>query len=401
MGHTRVIAIAKLSPGRLSSFFSLYAKMRMSQTSEDNCRLGWPNIHKTADPANNLPPVLEDNRKQLAATNKEIIQRISFFQAVLVTSWSVAYYNCPSITRTQFQIFRKMAEEKDVDYVADSTTYLDTYDYYRRGLLEQQSVWVRQHVIPVLMQNFQNQSNVRILSVGSGEGDIDILILDALLQQMNDNSIKNTNIEYVVVERNPEFVDRFKQRIQRQGPDYSKVNFKFCLDTLENLESELSGSMFNVIFLIHVLYYMDAGKMLQKCMEKYLKSEGAIVAVVQQEANLYSKNWKHFSIKFRDHVGHFNLLCETDLAAIAKENNWKHRIEAGKRIIDVSDVIGTGSPNAAGWKLLEFFLHSNNLEASLNKEELKEVIDFFKANAVFKDGKHIATGDETIAFIFN
>ena len=296
-----------------------------------------------------------------------------------------------------------MAEQtSNVEYVADNRTYLDTYDYYRRGLLEQQSVWIKQYLIPVLLQYVKKQSHLRILSVGSGEGDIDILILNALLSELNSNESQSIFIEYAVAERNPEFISRFKQRLQSKNSEFSNVKFTFYLDTLENLENEFSESTFDFIHFIHVLYYMDADKVLHRCMGKYLKPEGILMAVVQQKGNLYAKNWEHFSVKFREHVGHFNLLCETDLKAIAEKNNWKYRIEVGRRIVDVSDIIANNVPSPAGWKLLDFFFHSNNLQSSLNPENVKEVTDFFKANAIVSEnGSYIARGDETVAFIFN
>ena len=296
-----------------------------------------------------------------------------------------------------------MAELKSsVEYVADNTTYLDTYDYYRRGLLEQQSVWIKQQVIPTLLQHVKKQSRVRMLSVGSGEGDIDMVLLSTLLKEMANYGAENTIIEYTVAERNPEFINRFKQRLLNNDNDFSNVKFTFFLGTLENLESELFGSSYDFIHFIHVLYYMDAEKVLRKCMKDYLKAEGVLLAVVQQESNLYAKNWRRFSVKFREHVGHFNLLCETGLKAIAEDNNWKYRVEVGSRTLDVSDVIATDSPSPAGWKLLDFFFHSNNLQSSFSEENLKEVTDFFKDNTVNSpSGKYIALGDETIMFIYN
>ena len=294
-----------------------------------------------------------------------------------------------------------MAEEQtsSTEYVADSSTYLDTYDYYRRGLLEQQSVWIKQQLVPILLQNVKSRSLVRMLSVGSGEGDIDILILDALLEELEGQGSTRTIIEYSIAERNPEFINRFKQRLRTK--DLSNVKFTFYLGTLEGLDGEFSDSKFDFIHLIHVLYYMDAERILNKCMEKYLDAEGMLLAVVQQEGNLYAKNWRHFSVKFREHVGQFNLLCETDLRSIAEKNNWRHKIEVGKRTLDVSDVITMSTPSPAGWKLLDFFFHSNNLQASFDLGKLKEVTEFFKANATkSENGKYIARGDETLAFFF-
>lgn len=295
-----------------------------------------------------------------------------------------------------------MAEQKydNVEYVADSSTYTDTYDFYRRGLLEQQNVWIKEVVIPLLSENFRTKPTVRILSVGSGEGDIDIVFLEALLKDEAIQRDTDMCIEYTVVERNENFVERFKQRLKGKVAQFLNARFRFHINTLENLESELDGMKFDFIHFIHVLYYMDVENTLKKCMEVFLQNDGILLAVVQQEDNLYAKCWRRFSVDFRQHCGQFNLLCDADLATIAKKCNFKHSIKSGRRVLDISDIIAGDSPNPAGWKLLDFFFHSNNLQSVLTKEDLLTVMEFFRANSKCEDGKFLAVGDEAIALFF-
>eukprot|EP00112_Aurelia_sp_Birch-Aquarium-sp1_P017829 Seg4173.2 transcript_id=Seg4173.2/GoldUCD/mRNA.D3Y31 product="Histamine N-methyltransferase" protein_id=Seg4173.2/GoldUCD/D3Y31 len=293
------------------------------------------------------------------------------------------------------------------DFVADNNKYTDTYDVYRRGLLEQQRAWVNKQVIPVLSR-ILGQSCLRILSIGSGEGDVDIMLLEALLQECARKGQENCKIDYVVVERNAMFISRFKERVALKTEVFPNVNFSFIEGTFEDVTTSNSSSSHNgldmgnidFILITHVLYYMNEEKVLQECMANHLKTGGILMAVVQSEASIYAKTCRKYDKKLTNCFEGFNVLCETDMGAIAKKNQWKHQIEIGKRVLDVTDIVASDRPNPVGIKLLDFFFHAKNLLSLVSEEQLQEILEFFKANTEVIDGKYIAVGNESIVFLF-
>lgn len=288
------------------------------------------------------------------------------------------------------------------DFVADNNKYTDTYDVYRRGLLEQQRAWVNKQVVPVLSRML-GQECVRMLSIGSGEGDVDIMLLEALLQECARKGQESCKIDYLVVERNAMFISRFKKRVALKKEDFPNVDFSLTEGTFEDATKSASGIVignFDFILITHVLYYMDEEKVLQECMANHLKTGGILMAVVQSEASICAKTCRKYDKKLKNCFEGFNVLCETDMSAIAKKNAWKHQIEIGKRVLDVTDIVAGDRPNPAGIKLLDFFFHAKNLLGLISEEELQEILAFFKANTEVIDGKYVGVGNESILFLF-
>ena len=293
------------------------------------------------------------------------------------------------------------------DFVADNNKYTDTYDVYRRGLLEQQRAWVNKQVMPVLSR-ILGQSSLRILSIGSGEGDVDLMLLEAMLQECVRKGQQSFKIDYVVVERNNMFISRFKETVALKTEELPNVNFSFIEGTFEDVtSSKASGSPgdhdlgnFDFILITHVLYYMDEEKVLQECMANHLKTGGILMAVVQSEASIYAKTCRKYNKILTNCFEGFNVLCETDMDAVAKKNQWKHQIEIGKRVLDVTDIVAGDYPNPAGIKLLDFFFHAKNLLSLISEEQLQEILEFFKANTEVIDGKYVGVGNESIVFLF-
>ena len=288
------------------------------------------------------------------------------------------------------------------NYVSDDNNYTDTYDVYRRGLLQQQKVWVNEQVVPLLVERHaQSDAEITVLSVGSGEGDIDIILLHALIEEFEKKGIHDYTLHYTVVERNPVFVERFRKTLEQKGDVFAKIKFTFMVSTLEECAKKLFGNKFDFIHIIHTLYYMDAEKLMRLCVDNYLNKRGILLAVVQSEESLYAKNWRLFSQKFKHTVGDFNLLCEKEMKEIAEKIGLKFSILKGKRVIDVTDIAAGDVPNAAGYKLLDFFFHSKNLREILQGDELREIVEFFRANTSVVDGRNIARADETLLFLYN
>ena len=234
-----------------------------------------------------------------------------------------------------------------------------------------------------------------------------MMLLEALLQECARKGQPSCKIDYLVVERNNRFISRFKERAALKRDDFPNVNFSFIEGTFEDATTPKSvssgghdlGSV-DFILITHVLYYMDEEKVLQDCMANHLKTGGILMAVVQAEASIYAKTCRKYDKKLTNCFEGFNVLCETDMGAIAKKNQWNHQIEIGKRVLDVTDIVAGDHPNPAGIKLLDFFFHAKNLLSLISEEQLEEILEFFKASTELIDGKYVGVGNESIVFLF-
>ena len=296
------------------------------------------------------------------------------------------------------QTEQNMADSPQNDeYVAQDETYVTAYDVYRRGLLEQQKVWVSKQVIPILSASL-NRPCFRILAVGTGEGDVDMLLLAHMVSELQTKGV-TCEIQYNVIERNASFIARFQDRVKESA--FDNVKFAWHHGTYEEVvASNSSLGTFNLIHFFHSLYYMEEKKVLEECMEKYLESDGCILCVVQTEVGIYTKNCRKYKGKLDNCLEGFNVLSDENLKILAAKNGWNCKVEVGKRILDLTSILGGTLDTPEGSKLFDFFFHAVNLVKQLKEDQLKEILDFFKSNCTFENGKYLAVGNEGIVFFF-
>eukprot|EP00794_Sanderia_malayensis_P020313 gene20313-22312_t len=287
--------------------------------------------------------------------------------------------------------------KEELEFVAQDETYCTTYDVYRRGLLEQQRRWVSKQLIPILSESFQKPS-YRILAVGSGEGDVDILILDEINKELAKHGIK-CDISYTVIERNQSFVKRFQERVEHHK-HLSNVKFQWFEGTFEEVIGGNEGpslGTFDLVHFVHALYYVDAENVLKYCMDELLMpTTGFVMAVVQTEQSIYAKNCRKFKGYLPNCFDGFTVFTDETLKPIADKNGWKCKVEVGDRILDISDILGDQLDNNDGNKLLDFFFHADGLKKSLTPSLWKEIMDHFKENSTFENGRYKSVGHEAI-----
>ncbi len=277
-------------------------------------------------------------------------------------------------------------------YVAQDETYCSSL--YRRGLLEQQKEWVSNQIIPVLSPSL-NTPSYRVLAVGSGEGDVDMLLLDEINKELIKNNIK-CDISYTVIERNASFIARFQDRVKSKEALMKNVSFTFHEGTFEEVTNKDKDlGKFDLVHFIHALYYIDAENALEFCMANLVAPGGCIMSVVQTEESIYAKNCRKYKGKIPNCFDGFTVMTDQTLKPIAAKNNWKCKVVIGKRILDLTDILGESASNE-GNKLLDFFFHAEDLHKSLSEDDLKGILDHFKAHSTIEEGKYKSVGHEAI-----
>ncbi len=289
--------------------------------------------------------------------------------------------------------------QEDFDFVAQDETYCNSYDVYRRGLLKQQKAWVSRQLIPLLSERFE-PTKYRILGVGSGEGDLDLLLLAEIRAEMKRKTF-DCEILYTVIERNASFISRFQNRVKMHEEVLGGVKFEWYHGVFEEFISTSPPDKYDLIHFAHSLYYMDAEKALAQCMDKLLLPGGRLMSVVQTEESIYAKNCKKFKGQVANCFDNFNVICGRDLEAIAEKHGWKCRIETGSRILDLTDMLGGKIESEQGSKLFDFFFHADHLLESLDGKKLKEILQHFIENCKLENGKYLSVGHEAIVLFVN
>ena len=115
-----------------------------------------------------------------------------------------------------------------------------------------------------------------VLSIGSGEGDIDIEIIHSLLPSLNSPWKK---LRYVALEPNPIHRDRFLKRLEKASFD-ENVEVSVSEDCFEPGRFE-SEEKYDLVMLTHVLYYFKEPYQAIQTALSQTKESGQVVIVHQ------------------------------------------------------------------------------------------------------------------------
>ncbi|XP_019637253.1 PREDICTED: histamine N-methyltransferase-like [Branchiostoma belcheri] len=95
----------------------------------------------------------------------------------------------------------------------------------------------------------QEGAAVRVLSIGSGSGEVDSAILRKILQRQS--SVYNR-----VVEPSGEMIKNFKAMVQHDT-SFGAVKFDWRQQTAEEYFSDNDGKKFDLAHAVHVLYFVE------------------------------------------------------------------------------------------------------------------------------------------------
>ncbi|NEP01814.1 MAG: methyltransferase domain-containing protein [Symploca sp. SIO2E9] len=141
--------------------------------------------------------------------------------------------------------------------------------------------WFRSDVM-LLLEGIYSRSDkddtFSVLSIGSGEGDIDLEIIHSLLPRLNP---RWKRLKYVALEPNSIHRDRFLQRLDKASFDDS---VEVCVRDQRFEPSSLAGEeQYDLVLLTHVLYYFDDPyQAIQSALTQ--TKEGGQVVIVHQTA---------------------------------------------------------------------------------------------------------------------
>lgn len=139
--------------------------------------------------------------------------------------------------------------------------------------------WFRNNLKVLLEESYsrsQQDDTLSVLSIGSGEGDIDIEIIHSLLPSLNPRWKK---LRYVALEPNPIHRDRFLERLDKASFD-ENVEVLVSEDCFEPGRFE-SEEKYDLVMLTHVLYYFKEPYQAIQTALSQTKESGQVVIVHQ------------------------------------------------------------------------------------------------------------------------
>lgn len=256
--------------------------------------------------------------------------------------------------------------------------------------------------LPSALENISMNTNhgiVNILSIGSGDGDMDIEILKIIHNEIKRQfpALKSVKMFNRAIEPQENHLKLYKTKIEKLPKELNEAQITFDIvepQTFEEYSAKAkrnSDSMsFEVVHFIHSAYFFtDVEGTLKHCYDHELADKG-IIALVLIGKDDTVEIVKHLLSNI-NHVG-------SEVASVASRNNWRYEVHTREYTIDVTEVFDEHSTE--GNLLLDFFSLTMNFRAKSKPETITAVLETIKNNSTFYDGKILAKRYEDTHFIF-
>ena len=229
-------------------------------------------------------------------------------------------------------------------------------------------------------------SPFRVLSIGSGEGENDIHLLEAFSKILQKQREAISIIDRVI-EPDKEMLSTFREKVASLSKEPANSVFEWVPMTFEEYKSQKSTDdvKFDVVHFIHSIYYLDEKEALLHCYEKELGEKGVIISIAQDNGNPI-RILAHLP-DLGPHVAAYPR--NADVIAVAIEQGWKYFTCPGdSKSVDITTMFDSFSPE--GNHLLDFLTHTKDIRQNEEKEIVESIMNFWKEQSFINEhGKRI------------
>ena len=254
-------------------------------------------------------------------------------------------------------------------------------------------------LVPRILHDSQQ---LNILSIGSGNGQKDLLVLKVIRESLRSND-NGTELKMFnrAIEPNKYFCDLYNEAIANvlTPSDDQATKLEICEQSFQEYSqhTEKEPVKFDLVYFIHSIYYVDMEEALCHCFEKELGEQGIVVCIVSDRDLMdlvlakQPKNRRGQENGVSENFEKAEQFVET-----AKSKGWKHEVYINEYSIDVAEVFDPKSTE--GNLLLDFLTHTVNFRETAEKQLVEETLAIVRDHTILKDGKRLGKmGDSFIA----
>ncbi|XP_070564988.1 histamine N-methyltransferase-like isoform X2 [Ptychodera flava] len=159
----------------------------------------------------------------------------------------------------------------DMDY------YFETFEVFKKAvnldyIMEQ---WHKQWPVIIDSIDFEPSGDeaFRMMTVGSGEGDVESNIFPYILK-------RHPKLHVCVIEPSPESVALFKKKASKLQETHPGVTFEWHVKTLEQYQDEEASDRFHLVLSGHSLYYIEKWGAAVNTMYGFVRKGGNLVITI-------------------------------------------------------------------------------------------------------------------------
>ena len=273
--------------------------------------------------------------------------------------------------------------------------YCRSFQYFLAAAQQEKSSLkcIEEHIVPIIKKGVcellehhsSNESPLRVLGVGSGEGENDIHLLEAF-SKIRRKPIKAISVTNRVIEPDVARLSTFRAEAANLSEQFKKevnVDFEWVPMTFQKYCSQKMAEdvKFDVVHFIHSIYYLGVEDALVHCYEKELGEKGIILSV---------DPLLRFAGKSPDQHEKISFPRNKDVVAVANQKGWKYFTCAGdSKELDITNIFD--SLPRQGNHLLNFLTNRRELRQNETKESIEKILKFWEEQSfVNAQGRRIA-----------
>ena len=261
------------------------------------------------------------------------------------------------------------------------------------------------HALLQIIDKVDIDKPLKVLGVGSGSGETDILILQTMAELLRSKKKKKPTFHNVIVEPSSILLDQYKMMASSLPPSLesaANVFFDWQQKTFHefNQETTIEKNGFDFIHFVHSLYYLDVEAALRSCFKQWLKAEnGVVVCFVHTENSYLAKLSKNFKGRLSCGSEVLSFYTDEEIATIAKKNGWKYCVPL-KEKFQTNVTACLQEPSSETDPLIDFLTQEQNFRANAEQELLNSWMEMIESLA-FTDsnGEKFVTGENAVVII--
>lgn len=248
---------------------------------------------------------------------------------------------------------------------------------------------------------------LKILGIGSGPGDRDLLILPTIGEYFTSKKGKKPALQNVIVEPSSCLLDEFKAKVSSLPPLLQQItesiSFEWHQKTFREFHEETAEkNRFQLIHFYHSIYYLDVEYALRSCFEEHLTTDsGVILCLVQAEDSYFALVSHKFKGKLSCGSEDMAFRTDQELVAIAEKHGWKYSVPLKEQFeINVTSCLAE-EPTERGDLLIDFLTQQQNFRATAEPDLYHSVIEFIDSLTFTKEnGDKFVQGRSAAVIIY-
>ncbi len=263
-----------------------------------------------------------------------------------------------------------MIDELQIAPPLDATLYAESYEL-RKAASTMTTVaidWLSQQASELLSREpaVSHDKTFSVLSVGSGEGDLDMKFINALQAELLPQW---EGLRYVALEPNASHRQGFYQRLDAEPLDHS-VNVSIHDQRMEDLDLNEHQQRYDLVLFVHVFYYFESP---QRIIEDALAlvKEGGQVIIVHQTPTGIPEIQRRYMREIKGNTD--EMFTTSDIQTLLNASDISHQYHELDAHLDVTQCL---RQTDAGLKIMSFCMECD-LRA-LNERKFGQIFRAFE-----------------------